>query len=210
MIEYIIYQNPDDRILKKACHFLEKEGLICLPTDTNWIIVADPYKKDAVEKLYQLKKEEKKKHFSLLCDSISRASEVAIISDSCFKLLKRAIPGHYTFILKASRDIQKVLKASKTDHEIGLRFIPNKVVNKLIEMYNKPLLSTNLTPELLDINEDDSVYSTLIEESQISHFISMIIDPDEINFVGKSSIISFVNNAPEVLRVGAGDISLFI
>jgi tRNA threonylcarbamoyl adenosine modification protein (Sua5/YciO/YrdC/YwlC family) len=209
MIEYVIYKNPDDRILKKACQFLGKGELICLPTDTNWIIVADPYKKDAVEKLYQLKKAEKNKHFSLLCDSISRASEVAIISDSCFRLMKRAIPGHYTFILKASRDIQKVLKASKTDHEIGLRFSPNTVVNKLIGMYNKSLISTNLTPEILEIESGDPVYSTLIEESPISHLISLIIDPDEIDFVGKSSIISFINDVPEVIREGAGDISFF-
>jgi tRNA threonylcarbamoyl adenosine modification protein (Sua5/YciO/YrdC/YwlC family) len=123
MIEYIIAQNPDDRILKRCSDLLTQGKLLCLPTDTNWVVICDPFNKDAVEQLYRLKGESPQKHFSLLCSDISMASELAIIENQAFKLLKKLVPGHFTFIFNASKMITKYLKASKTDKEIGIRIL---------------------------------------------------------------------------------------
>ncbi len=209
MIEYVIEHNPDERVLNKAVSIIKSGGIICLPTDTNWILIASPYHKDGTEKLYKIKKENGNKHFSLFCSDISKASEVALIDNQAFKLLKRAVPGHYTFIFEASKKIAKAIKASKTDKEIGIRFVPSTLTNKLLEKLEDIVISTNIPTSALGISEEDPIYSYMIEESEIAHLIDMIIDPGEFEFSGPSTIVSFLNDVPEVIREGAGDSSLF-
>lgn len=143
MVDYIIAENPDDRVLRKASQILKEGGLVAFPTDTNWLAVCDPFSKKGVEKLYSLKNESKLKHYSLICDSLSRASEIAVIYNSAFRLLKKKIPGHYTFIFEAKKKIIKAVKASKTDHEVGIRFIPTALGQKLIEIHDEVLMGTN-------------------------------------------------------------------
>lgn len=208
MIEYVIPESIDDRVLKKAAAVLKEGGLVCLPTDTNWVVVADPFSKKGVDNLYRFKGAERGKHYSLLCDTISRASEVAFIDDPVYRLLKKVVPGHYTFIFHALKPITKALKASKTDHEVGIRFIHSELVNKLVEVSGNVLISTHITEEHVVAPAGVEIYGLLIEE-QLGGVVDMIIDPGEVNFVGSSTIISFVSGAPELLREGVGDTSPF-
>jgi tRNA threonylcarbamoyl adenosine modification protein (Sua5/YciO/YrdC/YwlC family) len=210
MIEYIIAHSPDDRVIENACKILKRGGIVCLPTDTNWILIADPTHKDGLEKLYKIKKENGNKHFSLFVPDISTASEVAFISDQAFKLLKKVTPGHYTFIFEAKKRIAKSIKATKTDKEVGLRFVPSILVETLLKAYGDVVISTNIPPQAIaGVNEGDEIYSYMIEDSSIKNLIDIIIDPGEIEFAGQSSIISFLGEIPEVVREGAGDISIF-
>ena len=209
MIEYVIAHNPDDRVLKKASDILNKGGLICAPTDTNWQVLANPYKKEAVEKLYKLKEENQSKHFSLLCSSISMASDLAHINDRAFKLLKKITPGHYTFIFQATKKISKVIKATKTDKEIGIRFVPSILIERLLSTHSDALISTNIASHMVDTMEDGEVYSYMIEE-KFSHLFDMIIDPGEVEFAGASSIVNLMEEDNfEVIREGIGDTSFF-
>jgi tRNA threonylcarbamoyl adenosine modification protein (Sua5/YciO/YrdC/YwlC family) len=210
MIEYIIAHSPDDSVIDNACEILRKGGLVCLPTDTNWILIADPTHKDGLEKLYKIKKENGNKHFSLFVPDISTASEVAMIDDQAFKILKKITPGHYTFIFEAKKRIAKSIKATKTDKEIGLRFVPSVLVETLLKAYKDVVISTNIpTSSIPGLVEDDEIYSYMIEDSSIKHMIDLIIDPGEIEFAGQSSIISFLGDIPEVVREGVGDVSIF-
>jgi tRNA threonylcarbamoyl adenosine modification protein (Sua5/YciO/YrdC/YwlC family) len=206
MIEYVISQNPDDRVLKKASQILARGGLVSLPTDTNWVVVADILSKPAIEKLYRLKKAEPRKHFSVLCDGISRASEIAEIGDSAFRMLRGRVPGNFTFIFKAKKSVHKRLKASKRDHEIGIRFPPSTLVQKLIEFHGQVLLSTNITHEMLGLEtEEIAIYGYLIEDS-LSHVIDMVLDPGEFEFAGESTIVNLMDvGDPVVVRQGAGE-----
>ncbi len=209
MIEYVVEHNPDDRVLAKASQILRNGGLLCFPTETNWVVVADPYHKDSVEKLYRLRPIENTKHLTVLCGSFQQAMEIAFIDDGAFRLMKKVIPGPYTFIFGAQKKITRFLKASKVDHEVGLRFPPSKLCRKLLETHGEVLLSTHMNHEMLG-EEDDSIplYSAQIDDS-FGHIIDMIIDPGEYEFVGSTTIIDYTTGEPEVLRVGAGDPSLF-
>ena len=210
MIEYVIAHDPDDRVIQKAVDILRKGGLICVPTDTNWIAIADPYNKDAVAKLYTLKKESPQKHYSLLVSDISAASDVALISDSAFKLLKRTIPGHYTFIFEATKKIAKTLKASKMDKEIGLRFVPSILVDRLLQAFGGPVIGANVPESLLDGHEGvEQIYSYMIEE-KLGFLLDAIIDPGEFEFAGSSTIVDFSKDQVEVTRIGAGDPEPFL
>ncbi|MCT4641940.1 MAG: L-threonylcarbamoyladenylate synthase [Bacteriovoracaceae bacterium] len=206
MIEYVIKSNPDDRVLQKASDLLKKGELICLPTDTNWILLADPYVKGASDKLYKIKKENASKHFSLFCKDIQMASDVAVIENTAFRILKKCIPGNYTFIFEAKKKIAKIISASKTDKEVGVRFVPSSLVEKLLDIHGDVLISTNLPKSLF--SEDEQIYSYMLEDS-LRGICSMIIDPGEFEFTGQSTIVSFIDDIPDVLRAGAGDISPF-
>lgn len=205
LIEYVIPQNPDDRALKRACNFLEKDGIVIFPTDTNWIMAVRYDSKKAIDKLYRLKGENRTHHFSLLCSSLSMATSVAVITDASFRHIKPLIPGHYTFILEAQHRTTKLLQASKSDKQVGIRFPPAKLALTLIEELGMPLLSTNLTNEMLGLSADLVPYGQLIDE-QFGHAVDMIIDPGEYEFCGGSTVISLLSDEPEVLRQGAGQL----
>jgi tRNA A37 threonylcarbamoyladenosine synthetase subunit TsaC/SUA5/YrdC len=126
-------------------------------------------------------------------------------------LLKKVTPGHYTFIFEATKKISKYIQASKIDKEVGLRFVPSVLINKLIEIHDEVLVSTNIPNSMLSLSEDSNepIYSYQVEEN-ISNLIEMIIDPGEIEFVGQSTIIDFSGSEGATLvREGAGDASFF-
>ena len=210
MIEYVIEHNPDDRVLQKASKILSEGKLICFPTDTNWILAACSGQKNGIDKLYKIKKEDKQKHFSILCADLSMASEMALIDNSAFRLLKRVIPGHFTFIFEATKKIAKLVQASKTDKEVGIRFVPSHLVSKIIEAHGQPLVSTNIPKSMLglDSESNEMIYSYQLEDV-LAATVELIIDPGELEFSGPSSIIDFTTGVPEVIREGVGDISLF-
>ena len=208
MIEYVIAENPDDRILARAKATIGNEGLLVFPSDTNWVVTCDPFCKKAVDRLYRLKNLPKIHHFSLLCEGFSQASSVALTEDSAFRLIKPHIPGSYTFIFEANKKLRKSLKASKTDRQVGIRFSPNHFVQKLLKTLQVPLISTHLDPELLGLNADDLLYGQIIEDEGKALF-DLILDPGEYQFLGPSSVIDMTLFPPEVIREGTGEISVF-
>lgn len=203
MIEYVIAESPDDRVLQKASDLLSSGELVVLPTDTNWVVLADPFSKKGIEKIYKFKNIDKLKTLALLCRNFSKASEVAYIEDSVYRQLKKVIPGHYTFIFKATKKIIRSVQANKMDHEVGLRFVPSLLVDRLLEVHGESLISTNLNREQLGLPLEDEIYSYQIEEKCMGH-VKMIIDPGEYHFAGPSTIIDFTTDAPELIREGAG------
>jgi len=208
MIEYVTEHNPDDRVLKRASDILRSGGLVCFPTESNWVVIADPYNKVGVEKLYTLRHVENTKHFTVMCSSFQKAMEIALIPDSAFALMKRVVPGSYTFILKAQKKITKFLKASKYDNQVGFRFPPRKLCRSLLDAHQDVVLSSHITPEMLEQEEGSFIYSALIED-YLGNLIDLIIDPGEIEFIGPTTIIDFTDDRPEVIRVGAADPTLF-
>jgi tRNA threonylcarbamoyl adenosine modification protein (Sua5/YciO/YrdC/YwlC family) len=210
MISYVVEHNPDDRVLQNAARILKSGGLIAFPTETNWVVVADPFEKKGVEKLYQLRHVENTKHFSVLCSTFQKATEIALIDDHSFALMKKVSPGPYTFILPAQKKIQKFLKASKTDHQVGLRFPSKSISRAIIEACDGIVISSHVNHQMIDA-EDDGVplYSALIEDN-LGHLIDLIIDPGEYEFLGPTTIVDFTQGSPEVVRVGSGNPDLFL
>lgn len=207
MIEYVFAHDPDDRIIEKARALLNEGLLVVIPTDTNWVLVGDAFNKKAVESLYRLKGEDKSHHFSLLCQDISKASDLAYIPDKAFKLIRNKVPGHYTFIFEATKKVTKALKASKTDHQIGLRFVPEVLVERLLAAHGGALISSNIDEHLIKrpLGEGaEPLYSYEIEEA-IGSQVGLIIDPGELNFVGPSTIYDLREDIFELVREGVGE-----
>jgi tRNA threonylcarbamoyl adenosine modification protein (Sua5/YciO/YrdC/YwlC family) len=207
MIEYVVENNPDDRILLKASKILRDGGLVCFPTETNWVVVADPFNKAGVDKLYRLRHVDNTKHFTVLCESFQKAQEVSFIDDGAFRILKKIIPGPYTFILEAQKKITKHLKASKTDKEVGLRFPPSTFCKRFLAVHGDVLISSHLTPDMMEIEDEETIlYGALIED-YFGNKVDLILDPGTYEFIGQSTtIIDFTNGAPEIIRLGAGSV----
>lgn len=208
MIEYVVEHNPDDRVLRRASDILKSGGLVCFPTESNWVVIADPFNRSGVEKLYALRHVENTKHFTILCSSFQKAMEIAFIEDGAFALMKRVVPGSYTFILEAQKKITKQLKASKYDHQVGIRFPPKNLCRSILDAHGDVVISSHITTEMLDMEEGSFIYSALIED-QFSNLIDLIIDPGEVEFTGPTTIIDFTSGEPEVIRVGAGNPDIF-
>lgn len=209
MIEYVVEHNPDDRVLKKASQILQNGGLLCFPTETNWVVVCDPFQKTGVDQLYKIRHIENTKHLTVLCSSFQKAQEIAYISDSAFRLMKKVVPGSYTFIFEAQKKITKFLKASKVDKEVGIRFPPQILSQKIIECYEGLLLSTSITHDMVEGSDPDiPLYSAQIEES-FGGLIDLIIDPGEYEFLGPTTIVNFTSGSPEVVRIGIGQSDIF-
>lgn len=205
MIEYVIAQSPDDRILKRASDFLQRDGIVVFPTDTNWVMTVRYDSKKAIDKLYKIKGENRTHHFSLLCSDLSMASQVAVVHDAAFRYMKQLVPGSFTFILEAQHKMTKYLQASKTDKEIGIRIPPSHLARQLLATHGHALLSTNLTSKMLGIADELIPYGHIIDE-QFGHAVSIIIDPGEYEFSGQSTVVSLIGDSIEVLRQGAGQL----
>ncbi len=208
MIEYVVEHNPDSRVLQRASELLRAGGLVCFPLESNWVVIADPYNRAGVDKLYHLRHVENTKHFTILCASFQKASEIAYVSDGAFALMKRVVPGPFTFIFEAQKKVTKLLKASKYDHQVGIRFPPKKLCRAILEAHGDVVISSHVTADMLELDEGGFIYSALIEE-QFGNLINLIIDPGEVEFTGPSTIVDFTGGEPEVVRVGEGNPDLF-
>lgn len=209
MIEYVVEHNPDDRILTRASQILRNGGLLCFPTETNWVVVCDPFKKESVDKLYRIRHIENTKHLTVLCSSFQKAMEIAFIDDSAFSLMKKVVPGPYTFIFEAQKKITKFLKASKVDHQVGIRFPPKQLCRSIMTAFDGVLLSTHISHEMIEGSDPEMPLYSLLIEDQFGSLIDMIIDSGETEFVGSTTIVDFTSGIPEVQRVGAGNPALF-
>ena len=209
MIDYVIPDNPDNRILTKASQILTSGGLLCLPLDTNWVVLADPFVKAGVDKLYRFRHVDNTKHFTVFCADFALAMTVAHIDDAAFRLLRRVVPGPYTFIFRAQKKIIKHLKASRLDHEVGLRFPPSHLLQRLLDVHGDVLIGTHVSAEMIpEHDENIPVWSGLIEE-QFGTQMELILDAGETHFTGPTTIISFSEGAPELIREGQGRVDLF-
>jgi tRNA threonylcarbamoyl adenosine modification protein (Sua5/YciO/YrdC/YwlC family) len=209
MIEYVVAHNPDDRTIARASQILKNGGLLCFPTETNWVVVCDPFNKDAVDKLYRIRHIENTKHLTVLCSGFQKAMEIALIDDGAFRLIKKVIPGSYTFIFEAQKKITKYLKASKVDHQVGIRFPPRKLCQSLMEGFGNVLLSTHISHEMIEGSDPELPLYSLLIEDQFGSLIDLIIDPGEFEFLGPTTIVDFSSGEPLVTRVGAGNPALF-
>ena len=205
--QYIILENPDYRIIKESCSQLRDGKLIAFPTDTNWQVVASVESLKGINALYRWKGESKLKHFSLLCRDISQASLYANIDNQAFRLIKNHTPGNFTYILPASKMTIKLLKASRTDHEVGIRIPPCKINELLTDNLGHPLVSTQINPEMLELEFPNQIYGLLIDTTWPGSEIAMILDPGETEFIGQSTIVNLMDSSnPEILRQGAGQL----
>jgi len=195
-------ENPQLRLIEQAIKQMKSGAIICYPTDTGYGIGCDLFDQRAIKKLLQLKKRPKHKPFSFMCSNLTHISQYAHVSNSAYRLLKRNLPGPYTFVLPGSKLVPKIM--STKQKTVGIRVPAHPICKLLIETLGNPIINTSV---LLD--EDENSLSEPFEiEQYLTNRVDIIIDGGRI-FPDPSSIIDLTGDYPEILREGKGDVTPF-
>ncbi|MEJ2673073.1 MAG: L-threonylcarbamoyladenylate synthase [Deltaproteobacteria bacterium] len=193
--------NPQERLLRKAAEALTAGGLIAYPTDTCYAIGCDLYNLKGIGRIYHLKRRPSSKPFSFICQDLKNISEYALVGNSAYKVMKRLLPGPYTFVLEASRQVPKILQTKR--RTVGIRVPDHPIALGLVRLLGHPIITT--TAALPDEPVESDPYEI---EIKFKPHLELVIDGG-IVLPEPSSIISFIDDVPEVLREGKGDVSAF-
>lgn len=198
-------KNPNVRILQEIAQTVRDGGIVIYPTDSVYAIGCNALNQHAVERIYQYRKEEQKEgHLSIICRDISQAAEYVRISDRQFKVMRKHLPGPFTFILEAGLKLPKVFRSRKT---VGIRIPDQPILHALLEELDAPLLTTSLkAPVDDDVDSDEAVsYLTdpfLIEEA-FQNQADILIDGGYGEEM-PSTVVDLMGDEPEIVRQGAG------
>ena len=189
--------NPAD--LQQVIDILNDGGLIIYPTDTMYAIGCHGLKERAIERICQLKNIDPKKNtLSIICYDLSSISEYAKFDNNTFKLMKRNLPGAFTFILNGTVRLPKIFRNRK---EVGIRMPDNPIIQELARLLDAPIMTTTLP---YDENEDIE-YCTdpeLIDE-KFGNIVDLVIDGG-IGGIEGSTIVNCTNGEAEIVRQGKG------
>lgn len=202
MLVSINTENPQMRLIRKAVDILNEGGIVIYPTDTVYGIGCDLFNKRAIEKIYEIKQRSKKQPFSIICADLKDISNYASVSNYAYKIMRRLLPGPYTFILEASRLVPKILMPKRK--AVGIRVPDNTICLALVRELGHPIISTSVT-----IRENEVLSDPVDVEEEFKRRVDMVIDGGVI-IPEESSVISFLGEIPDVIREGKGDVSLFI
>lgn len=194
-------QNPQMRLIKKAVDALRNGGIIIYPTDTVYGLGCDLTNKKGIERIYEIKKRDKKKPLSFICSDLKHISQYAKVTDYAYKMMKRFLPGPYTFILEASRLVPKIILPKR--QTTGIRVPDNNICLALVRELGQPIISTSVKTA-----DGEDVGNPYIIEEAWGKLVDLIIDGGTI-IPEPSSVISLVDDNIEVIRIGKGDVSAF-
>jgi len=195
MVISINPQNPQKRLVTKVCEALEQGKIIAYPTDTFYGIGCDLMNKKGIELIYKLKNRPLKQPFSIVCDSLKEISLYAQVSNYAYKTMKRCLPGPYTFILEATQLVPKIMMTKR--RTVGIRVPDNKICLAIVRTLGRPIISTSAGFD--DPGSIEEAYRKNLE---------LVVDGGAL-FPEPSSVISLIDDVPEVIREGKGDVGLF-
>ena len=201
MIMTINPKNPQIRLVRKVVDVLKEGGVIGYPTDTIYGVGCDLFNPEAIRKIHRIKKIEGNKPLSFICSDLKDISRYAYVSNYAYKMMKRLLPGAYTFILNATKLVPKI--AMTRQKTVGIRIPDNKICLALAKEVGHPIISTSV------YKLDESLYNDPSEiEERFGKQLDLVIDGGVI-VAEHSSMIDLTDDSPNVIRRGKGDVSLF-
>jgi tRNA threonylcarbamoyl adenosine modification protein (Sua5/YciO/YrdC/YwlC family) len=194
-------ENPQLRYINKAVEVLKSGGIIIFPTDTYYGLGCDIYNKDGIEQIFRIKNEMDNKLFSFICSDLKDIANYAKVSDYAYRTMKHLLPGPYTFILPAAKLVPKKLWMKRKT--VGIRVPDHSVTIQIVKDLGNPIVSTSTTTRkgdpLLDPFEIKNIFNSQVDLMLASRSVSF--EP--------SSVIDLSGEEPEIIREGAGDVTLF-
>ena len=194
--------NPQERYINKAVDILKDGGVIIYPTDTVYGLGCDIYNKKAVERIYMIKNETETKLFSFLCSDLKDISKYAKVSNYAYKSIKKLIPGAYTFILPAAKEVPKILWTKRKT--VGIRVPDHEIARTLANRLGNPIISTSVTTR-----KGELIYNPLEIKSIFNRQVDLMLSMGSLSGV-PSSIIDLTGDKAEIVREGSGDVSMFL
>ena len=204
MILKIYPENPNLRQLEKVVEVLRKGGIIIYPTDTVYGVGCDINNAKAIDRVARFKQLKiEKADFSFICHDLGNISEYCKpISNSVFKIMRKNLPGPFTFILESNNQVPKIFRNRKKT--VGIRVPDNNIVREIVKLLGNPIMSTSL-------REDDDILEYITDPELIhekySDQVDLVIDGGFGN-IEPSTIVDCTGELPEILRQGIGELNL--
>lgn len=199
MLVKLFNENPNQREILKIVDVLRKGGLIIYPTDTVYGLGCDITNAKAVEKVARIKNVKvEKNNFSFICSDLSHISDFTKpISNSVFKLMKKNLPGPFTFILEANNNVPKYFKGKKT---VGIRVPDNNIIREIIRELGNPILSTSIhdEDEILEYSTDPELIHEKYQE-----IADIVVDGGYGEFI-PSTVVDCTGDEITIIREGKG------
>ena len=203
MILKLYTKNNAPAILQQIVDTLNDGGIVIYPTDSRYAIGCHALKERAIEQVCRLKGiDPKKSHLSVICYDLSTVSEYAKVDNNTFKLMKRHLPGPFTFILEASSRLPKIFKGRK---EVGIRMPDNAIVSEIAQLLGAPILTTSLP-----YDEDEDI-AYLIDPELIAEKwedqVDIVIDGG-MGGADLTTVVDCTEGLPEIIRQGIGELDV--
>jgi tRNA threonylcarbamoyl adenosine modification protein (Sua5/YciO/YrdC/YwlC family) len=194
--------HPQPRHVTKIVEILRADGVIVYPTDTVYGLGCDIRSKKALDRVRRIKKIDNRRHLSFVFADLKAIAEYAQVNDGAYKILRRYLPGPYTFVLQATRLVPRIVLTKR--NEVGIRIPDNRICQALVAELGNPILSSSVRmpdDQLLDDpREIEKIYKGQVD---------LVVDGGVIA-PQPSSIISLLEGYPQVLRAGKGDVTPFL
>ena len=191
-------QWPEPRKIARAVDLLERGGVIAYPTDTTYGIGCSIFEKKSIDRIARVKGLGRDHLFSFVCPDLSDIARYALVENEAYRIMKRLLPGPYTFILRATPEVPRMLQSRRKT--VGIRVPDHPVTLALARAFKKPILSTSAT------YEDKTLCDATDINLYLGHGLDCILDADYIDRP-PSSVVDLSGPYPEVIREGAGDLS---
>ena len=199
---YTFIDPPNPKHLERIAWVLEMDGVLAVPAGTSWMLCCKPNSKKAIQKIRQLKPlRDKDKPFSVVCHSISQASEVAAINGQAFRLLNRICPGPFTVLLRSNRLLPKLLKNKR--QVVGIRIPDEPLILEIVKHMGQPLLATSVPTG----TDGESLNMGFAIHEVHGHGIDLVVDLGEELTGQSTTILDMTTGDVEIIRHGAGDTS---
>jgi tRNA threonylcarbamoyl adenosine modification protein (Sua5/YciO/YrdC/YwlC family) len=193
-------QSPEPRKIQQVVNCLRDGGVVIYPTDTVYAMGCDIHNARAVERIARIKGiKPQKNDFSFICYDLSHIADYARVSNNAFKIMKRLLPGPFTFILEANNRVPKVLSNRKT---VGIRIPDHPITRQIVHELDHPIITTSIKDDDDDFMEYPTDPEIIFERFQ--HQVDMVIDGGFGGLV-PSTVINATTDNFEIIREGAGE-----
>ena len=191
--------NPQARLIQQVVDVLQNDGIIIYPTDTVYGLGCSIFSKKAMKRIYQIKKMNQKKPLTFICANQTEVQEYTQgIPTTVFKLLRRKLPGPYTFVFKASKIVPKMMLTPRST--VGLRWPDHPIANEIVSAFGHPILSSSLRISADELYDDPHELHEKYKKQ-----VDLIVDGGVI-FAENSTIIDFSHGNAEISRMGKGSV----
>lgn len=203
MIQKLYNNNNDPKVLQHIVDILNDGGLIIYPTDTTYAMGCHALKEKTVERICNLTNiNPKNHHLSIICYDLSSISDYAQISDTSFQLMRKNLPGPFTFILPALNKLPRIFKNRK-GKEVGIRMPSNTILQEIAQLLDAPIMTASL-PQRQGKEEEYYTNPELIDEL-FGADVDLVLDAG-IGRLDESTIVRCTSDTPEIIRTGIGEL----
>lgn len=195
-------QTPQQRLIDQAVHYLQQGGILAYPTDTCYGLGCSIHEKRAIDQVYRIKGLRKDKPLSFICSDLKNIADYALVSNRAYKLMRRLLPGPYTFVLPATRLVPKLLQNKRK--QVGIRVPDNPVILEVVRQLGHPIITTTC-----QMRDDEEACMDVFEiKDRFDNLLDMAIDGDFI-YPEVSTVVSIDEDEVQVIREGKGDVAPF-